>query len=115
MLVLIGMGFCGVANAASDVHIIWTANTEADLDGYKVYAGGVSGVYEGFGDVGNITTYTMHDVPDNKALFIAVTAYDISGNESGYSNEVVYLRDTLPPMSAIGLQIDSITIITETP
>jgi len=39
-------------------------------------------------DVGNITTYTLTGLTQGQTYFIALTAYDTSHNESGYSNEV---------------------------
>ena len=78
------------------ISLEWDSNTETDLAGYKVYYGTASGVYgtpkdAGMGTPsGTKTTYDLTD-PDliiGQTYFIAVTAYDTSNNESGYSNEV---------------------------
>ncbi|MEW6417445.1 MAG: DNRLRE domain-containing protein [Nitrospirota bacterium] len=58
-----------------------------DLAGYNVYYGNTSSNYSQIIDVGNITTYTVASLNDGTYYF-AVTAYDTSGNESEYSNEV---------------------------
>lgn len=93
------------ALAASDVTLEWDANTEADLAGYKIYYGRTSGApYDGVGaregnspiDVANVTTFTLHGLADGHMYFVA-TAYDTQDLESGYSNEVSALLDTLPP------------------
>ncbi len=57
------------------------------IDGYKVYYGTSSRIYTQSIDVGNVTTYTIENLPSGTWYF-AVTAYDISGNESIYSVEV---------------------------
>jgi len=79
---------------AYDVTLSWdppTTNIDGtpitDLAGYKVYYGNSSGTYTSSIDVGNTTTYTITGLQPGTYYF-AVTAYDTSGNESDYSNEV---------------------------
>ncbi len=72
---------------AADVTIAWDANTESNLAGYKVYYGTASGVYDTPIVLGNQTTYTITGLPAG-TYYIAVTALNSSGLESGYSNEV---------------------------
>ena len=61
--------------------------------------------------LGNQTTYTLTGLPDGSWYF-AVTAYDINGNESDFSNEVSQtigtVADTTPPVIS-GLTSASIT------
>lgn len=75
----------------TSVHTIsWDANTEPDLAGYKVYVGRTSHIYGSLGspiNVGNVTSYEL-TLNDSGAWFFAVTAYDSSANESGFSTEV---------------------------
>lgn len=85
--------------------IEWDANTEADLAGYKVYHGSSSGNYTFVVDVGNQTSYTIVDLPNNQENYIVVTAYDTSGNEGDYSNEITSYRDTIPPAAVGTLRI----------
>ena len=73
---------------AAQIKLAWDANTESDLAGYKVYCGTTSGTYGTPIDAGNVTTYTLAGLTLGQTYFIAVTAYDTSTNESGYSNEV---------------------------
>ncbi len=115
VVLFMGVSFCGVVSAETNVPIAWDANTEEDLAGYKVYRGSVSGVYDGYTDVSNNTSYIFEGVPDNQALFISVTAYDSSGNESLFSNEVVFILDSIPPVKVGGLRIETFTIVTGTP
>lgn len=60
-----------------------------DLAGYKAYWGAVSGNYTGVQDVGNVTTVQINSLGSFKGnVCFSVTAYDVVGNESDYSNEV---------------------------
>ena len=73
-----------------DLTLAWIANTEPDLAGYKVYYGTSSGNYSNCLDVGNTTQYTIIDLNQRTTYYFAVTAYNISDNESDYSEEFVY-------------------------
>ena len=83
--------------AATSALLTWDAPTQnaddagsplADLAGYKVKRGTVSGTYTAAApiDVGNVLTYTVTNLPAGTHYFV-VTAYDTSGNESVASNE----------------------------
>jgi len=67
----------------------WDPNSEPDLAGYKLHYGMASGSYVTTVDVGNQTTYTLTDLDVGETYYIAATAYNTSGLESGYSNEVI--------------------------
>lgn len=75
------------AAMAGNVSLQWDANTESDLAGYKVYYGTASGQYGTPITIGLTTTYTISNLPAGTYYF-AVTAYNSSGLESGFSNEV---------------------------
>ncbi|MBH0200998.1 MAG: hypothetical protein HP496_01530, partial [Nitrospira sp.] len=76
--------------ASSSVTLTWNANTESDLAGYKVYRATSSGKYgTAIAAVpGNTTSYIATGLQFGTTYFFVVTAYDIAGNESAYSNEV---------------------------
>jgi len=125
ILVLI---FCLITTFAfcMDITIIWDANTETDLAGYRLYETSVSGQYT-FGDGYQVATIPAGTetvtimIPNGIAysLFWVLTAYDteIPSLESGPSNEV-YLNmpvedTTVPPSggdSGDGCFINSLTI-----
>lgn len=73
----------------------WDRNTDTDLEGYKLYRSDVSGDYSGITPVdimGNPNKYTMqiemeHAIPN----YYVLTAFDTSGNESEYSNQVMHI------------------------
>lgn len=58
-----------------------------DLAGYKVYYGPGPRQYSEVVDVGDTTEYTVDFLPSGR-IYFAVAAYDFSGNESFFSNEV---------------------------
>ncbi len=83
---------------AGDAILTWNPNTDS-VAGYKVYYGTVSHTYGSPIDVGNQTTYTVTGLPTGTYYF-AVTAYNSSQNQSGFSNEVsktIAVADTTPP------------------
>jgi hypothetical protein len=73
---------------AGAIRVKWNANTEPDLAGYKVYYGQVSNNYEKSVDVGDVTEHVLSGLAYGKKYYVAVTAYDDSGNESERSPEV---------------------------
>ncbi len=75
---------------AAQVTLAWDPNTESDLAGYKIHYGTASNSYSVHIDVHNVTTYTVTGLTDGQTYYLAATAYDASGNESGYSNSVSY-------------------------
>lgn len=93
-----------VASAAT-VLVSWNPNTEEDLAGYRLYVGTASGQYGEPVDVGNLTEHTMQIAPQyGTTYYFAVTAYDTSGNESGYSDEAsLFIQDGVPPAKPKGL------------
>ena len=86
------------------VEFTWTANTESDLAGYRLYQGTESGVYEpGWTDIQDYATSYTVDIPDDGVYFWVLTAYDNSGNESEPSAEVTL---TLMDMDAPAMPAD---------
>lgn len=84
------LAFIGYRNTLS-----WDAPTTnkdgtplEDLAGYNVYYGIESNKYKVSYDVKNVTTYTVDNLTDWRTYCFVVTAYDTSGNESEYSNEI---------------------------
>lgn len=68
----------------------WNANSEPDLQGYKIYLATTSG---GYGAPittlpMDVTSHTVTGLETGTTYFFAVTAYNSSGAESSFSNEV---------------------------
>ena len=66
----------------------WTADTDPDLAGYKVYIGTQSGLYNPPITLGTVTTYTAKNLASGKTYYFCVSAFDNAGNESLCSSEV---------------------------
>ena len=73
---------------AEQVSLTWDANPESDLGGYKLYYGTASQAYSDVINVGKDTQVTLNNLSQGVTYFFAVTAYDLQGAESDYSNEI---------------------------
>jgi hypothetical protein len=78
------------ATAANTATLTWNTSTESDVTGYKVYRGTGSGTYGApLTTLPKTTTsFTATGLQNGTTYFFVITAYDNSGNESTYSNEV---------------------------
>jgi hypothetical protein len=72
---------------AASLLVSWNANTETDLKGYLVYYGTKSGNYSAVIDNGNVTSCQIDGIQSGTTCYLAVSAYDTSGNESQLSAE----------------------------
>ena len=90
IVVCIIIGVIASNAMAAQATLAWDPNTESDLAGYRVHYGTASGSYTVHTDVHNVTTYTVTGLTAGQTYYFAATAYDASGNESGYSNPVSY-------------------------
>jgi hypothetical protein len=81
---------CAAVADAATVTVAWDQNSEPDIAGYKLHYGTSSQTYGYTQDVGNITTCTISDLNEGTTYYLAVTAYNSSGSESGFSKEVVH-------------------------
>ena len=70
----------------------WASNSEADLAGYTVYYGTDARIYSTSADVGMSTSHQISGLVDGVTYYFAVTAYNASGAESLYSEEVSFLE-----------------------
>jgi hypothetical protein len=75
----------GTSTTAS---LSWSAVTNTDQAGYKVYVGTGSGVYGPPINVGNVTSYVVSNLAVGNTYFFVVTDYNTSGVESPTSSEV---------------------------
>jgi hypothetical protein len=89
-----------LTGAASNVMVLWEANTELDLAGYKVYWGTGSRNYNNIVDAGNKTNQVVSNLVSGVTYYFAVTAYNSSAMESDFSLEASYTVDSTntPPV-----------------
>ena len=71
------------------IELTWTRNTEADLKGYRVYRAFENNPFEHVTETQESTSYSDRNIEPGKHYRYAVTAIDISGNESKMSEPVV--------------------------
>lgn len=76
------------ANTTGTVGLSWTANTEPDLAGYKVYIGTQSRLYNPPITLGPVSTYTATNLTTGRTYYFCISAFDSAGNESPCSTEV---------------------------
>lgn len=72
----------------ASVGLSWTANTEADLAGYKVYIGTQSQLYNPPITLGPVAAYNAANLTTGRTYYFCVSAFDSAGNESTCSTEV---------------------------
>jgi len=77
-------------SGAATVTVAWDPNPEPTVAGYRLYYGTSSRYYTNSVDVANATRCTISSLLEGVTYYMAVTAYDTSGNQSGYSDEIVY-------------------------
>jgi hypothetical protein len=104
MTVLFMTAVPAISFADTNVTLSWSANTENDMAGYRVYRGNQAG--GPYTQVGSDVACGPNEtaccelvdmgVPDGTYFWVA-TAYDVAGNESGYSNEVTDTLDSIAP------------------
>ena len=95
--------FPSFAFAEMDVNIDlnWTPPTEnvdgtvlTDLEGYNVWYGFSQGGYtQSINVADNSATsfgFPVNGIASGTSIYVVMTAYDLEGNESAYSNEVVF-------------------------
>jgi hypothetical protein len=76
------MAMCpGADLRAASLLVTWNGNTEKDLAGYRVYYGTAGDALSTVVDV-RTTSLTISNVLTGVSYYVAVTAYDTSGNES---------------------------------
>lgn len=97
VLMCLSLIFCVSINAAAQsVSLAWDANTEPDIAGYRLYYSTTSGQYttnkmiEVLGINTTQATVALIRLTSGRTNFFVCTAFNTSGQESDYSNEVAY-------------------------
>jgi PKD repeat protein len=84
---------------AASVTLAWDPVTTAPVSGYRLYYGVSAGNYTTKIDAGNVTTQSVANLTEGSTYHFAVTAYDSSGAESGYSNDVTATVPSAAPVA----------------
>ena len=87
------------------IYLTWQAPTLnedstvlTDLAGYRVYYGEAPGDYSNVATIGTETFFNIEELPTGVRLYFVVTAFDTSGNESSFSNEVSTILEEIPEL-----------------
>jgi hypothetical protein len=88
--VFVGVCVLGLFGSAKAVTLAWTASPESNVTGYKLYCGATPGHYTKSKALGRVTQVELpNDQLPVVTTYFALTAVNIFGEESGFSNEVV--------------------------
>ena len=97
-----------MATAGNGVVVLeWTPNKEEDLDGYRVYRSSAQG--SGYSKMVSVTKklarYVDNTVTNDVTYYYVVSAFDVTGNESPFSDEVSIMPSALKGMPASGASL----------
>ena len=101
LLLTFGM-LCSMVHLAEadTVTLGWNPNTETDLAGYRLYYGNnprAQATYAQTVPINNKNATTWQLTLPDGVYYFALTAVDLAGNESGFSNEVMAEISEAPP------------------
>jgi hypothetical protein len=94
---LVLSAIAAASGQGAPVTLVWDANLERDIAGYRLYYGIAPHAYTERIDVGNAVTATVSNLPEGIVYFFAVTAYNTAGVESLFSNGVAYAAPAPTP------------------
>lgn len=107
--ILLAMFFVIPIAFAENVELLWDANVEADLAGYKIFQGTppnswtlIATIACGPEDI-TCCEYTVENLTDGTYNWVA-TAFDDAGNESEYSDIATWTLDKTPPGKPINFR-----------
>ena len=90
-IVLLLLTACSSPDAdRGTARLSWDASIGTDIAGYKIYVGTASGAYGTpiATTSTDVTTYTVTGLATGTTYFFVVTAFNLGGLESTFSNEV---------------------------
>jgi hypothetical protein len=105
VLIFAQVGFSAVQGTVS-----FDPSADSRVVGYKLYYGTASGAYDHVVDLGSSTEYVVTGLEEGITYHFAATTYDASGNESGFSEELV----SNTPNPAMDSDGDGLTDVDET-
>ncbi|MEM1083333.1 MAG: fibronectin type III domain-containing protein [Verrucomicrobiota bacterium] len=81
--------------------MVWDANPEPNIAGYRLHLGVGSGTYDTVIDVGEDTEFFLSQLNEEYRYYIAITAYNSFGIESGFSRELIVSAAGFDPRPAL--------------
>lgn len=113
MLILVWFVFIAKAEGPSrgpDGHVTWDANTEIDLEGYRAYFGQTPGAVAHVVEVkapDHALAYGTVSLTPGQ-WYVAVSAFDLSGNESERAGPLPFVYDPVAPSLPLRLSLPEI-------
>src|SRR5881397_3873912 len=104
LLACLSLAFAATPAQAAQMQLAWNAPVQPNgivTAGYKLYYGSQSGQYQTTIPVGMTTTYTVTNLSAGQTYYFAMKAYDSTGTESAFSNEVSVTLPTNAPGGGI--------------
>ena len=92
-----------IAQPQCSVTLAWDADSNDDIVSYNIYYGPASLTYTNVLQVGDVTQATVNGLCQGVTYYFEITAVDTSGDESGYSAELVYTVP--PPLATLQLRV----------
>jgi hypothetical protein len=94
--------------SSATIKVSWLPDTNSDMGGYMVYSGTKPGAYTNVYDAGGSTTFLLTGAQSGVTYYVAVAAYDLSGNFSPMSDEksvTVPIATTTTPVTPTGISL----------
>jgi len=85
------------AKASINLNVVWSASSDTNVVGYKIYYSTVSEQYTNVIVAGNVTSISIPGIVPGNTYYFAATSYNAAGWESAYSPEISY---TVPVANA---------------
>lgn len=85
-----------ITNFLATVTFSWDENTETNLAGYRLYQGSASKIYTNFVSFGITNQGTLVDLSRTNRNYFALKAVNAAGQESEFSNEIIWPNPPLP-------------------
>jgi hypothetical protein len=81
----------GAPLPGASVNLAWNGSPSAEVTGYRIYYGSATGSYTNSVAVGNVMAITVPGLTIGVPYYFVVVAFDASGMESLFSNEIIYI------------------------
>jgi hypothetical protein len=114
VLLLLPLPLFASQPASQSITLAWTPSPDDSVAGYKLYYGLQSGQYTTCVDVGDVDSATFSVPVAGATYYLAATTYDMYGNESDFSDEIIInpqtsgTANTTPPALTSVQQVDGV-------